>query len=156
MPSAPDLPGLFFTIDEYLHLVQRHATAEEMMATILTDDFQVGFRGGHQWEGPDGLLKYLSQREGIFDERLELRQILSYVPVCEDAVEVATRVEFSFRRWEAPSPVSEEFTGAAFYTWLIRTVDKKPRVARVVIDGFANLNANARVAFAVPDEGFDE
>ncbi|ETZ38610.1 hypothetical protein L842_5978 [Mycobacterium intracellulare MIN_052511_1280] len=76
--------------------------------------------------------------------------------MCEDAVEMATRLEFSFRRWAAPSPVSEEFSGAAFHTWLIRTFDNKLRVARVVIDGFANLNANARAAFAVPDEGFDE
>lgn len=103
-----------------------------------------------------GLRLYLTQRDGIFDERLELRQVLSYVPVQEDVIELTTRLEFFFRRWRAPSPVSEEFTGAAFHTWLIRIVDHETRVARVVIDGFANLNDNARAAFAIPDEGFDE
>ncbi len=39
---------------------------------------------------------------------------------------------------------------------MIRVVDDEMRVQRVVIDGFANLNANARAVFAIPDEGFDE
>jgi hypothetical protein len=30
------------------------------------------------------------------------------------------------------------------------------RVVEVIIDGFADLNANARALFAVPDAGFDE
>ena len=156
MPSAPDLPAFVATIDEYLRLEQCHTPAEQMFATVLTDDFQIGFRGGHQWKGLDGLQMYLDQRNGIFDERLELRQVLSYIPAKEDVVELTTRIEFFFRRWRAPSPVSEEFNGAAFHTWLIRIADSKLRVARVIIDGFANLNDNARAAFAIPDEGFDE
>ena len=45
---------------------------------------------------------------------------------------------------------------SAFHTWLIRIADDEMRVARVIIDGFANLNDNARAVFAIPDEGFDE
>ncbi|GAB7065789.1 hypothetical protein H7J06_29385 [Mycobacterium hodleri] len=156
MPSTPDLPVFVSTIDDYQRLEQRHSPAEQMFATVLTDDFEIGFRGGHQWKGLNGLRVYLTQRDGIFDERLELRQVLSYVPVQEDVIELTTRVEFFFRRWRAPSPVSEEFTGSAFHTWLIRIADNEIRVARVIIDGFANLNDNARAAFAIPDEGFDE
>ena len=111
MPSsAPDLPGFIATIDAFLRLEQRR-NSEAMFAAVLTDDFQIGFRGGHQWKGRDGLQVYLNQRDGIFDERLELRHVLSYVPVNEDVVELTTRLEFFFRRWRAPSLVSEEFTG---------------------------------------------
>lgn len=56
----------------------------------------------------------------------------------------------------APSLVSQEFTGAVFHTWLIRIGDNNIRVARAIIDGFANLNDNARAVFAVPDDGLDE
>ncbi len=151
MPSsAPDLPGFIATIDAFLRLEQRR-NSEAMFAAILTDDFQIGFRGGHQWKDRDGLQQYLNQRDGIFDERLELRHVLSYVPVNEDVVELTTRLEFFFRRWRAPSLVSEEFTGSSFHTWMIRVVDDEMRVQRVVIDGFANLNANARAVFAIPD-----
>ncbi|WP_234904083.1 hypothetical protein [Mycolicibacterium frederiksbergense] len=45
---------------------------------------------------------------------------------------------------------------SAFRTWLIRIADDEMRVKRVIIDGFANLNENARTVFAIPDEGFDE
>ncbi len=71
-----------------------------MFAAVLTDDFQIGFRGGHQWKGRDGLQVYLNQRDGIFDERLELRHVLSYVPVNEGVVELTTRLEFYFSSLE--------------------------------------------------------
>ncbi|ABM11308.1 MULTISPECIES: hypothetical protein [Mycolicibacterium] len=153
--GAPDLPGFIATIDLFLRLEKRRKS-EPMFAAVLTDDFQIGFRGGHQWKGRDGLQVYLNQRDGIFDERLELRHVLSYVPVNEGVVELTTRLEFYFRRWKAPALVSEEFTGSAFRTWLIRIADDEMRVKRVIIDGFANLNENARTVFAIPDEGFDE
>ncbi|WP_234713717.1 hypothetical protein [Mycolicibacterium conceptionense] len=94
MSSTPDLPAFVSTIDDYLRLEQRHSPAEQMFATVLTDDFEIGFRGGHQWKGLNGLRLYLTQRDGIFDERLELRQVLSYVPVQEDVIELTTRLEF--------------------------------------------------------------
>jgi hypothetical protein len=156
MPNPPDLPAVFTTIDTYLNAVAKHRTAEEMRATVLTEDFHVGFRGGYVWKGLDGLRKYLSQRDKVFDERLQLIQILSLVPLSGDDLEITTRLEFFFRRWTPPSPTSEEFSGAAFYTWTIRPVDEGMRVAEVIIDGFADLNDNARALFAVPDAGFDE
>lgn len=156
MPGgAPDLPAFIATIDAFLRL-EKQRNAEPMFAAVLTDDFQIGFRGGHQWQGRDGLQTFLDQRDGIFDERLELRHVLSYVPVNEGVVELATHLDFYFRRWKAPSLVSEEFTGSAFRTWVIRIADDEMRVKRVIIDGFANLNENARTVFAIPDEGFDE
>lgn len=153
--GAPDLPAFIATIDAFLRL-ERRRKSEPMFAEVLTDDFQIGFRGGHQWKGRDGLQVYLNQRDGIFDERLELGHVLSYVPANEGVVELTTRLEFYFRRWKAPSLVSEEFTGSAFRTWLIRIGDDEMRVKRVIIDGFANLNEKARTVFAIPDEGFDE
>lgn len=156
MPSgAPDLPGFIATIDAFLSM-EKQRNAEPMFAAVLTDDFQIGFRGGYQWKGRDGLQTYLDQRAGIFDERLELRHVLSYIPAKEGVVELTTHLEFYFRRWKAPSLVSEEFTGSAFRTWLIRIADNEMRVKQVIIDGFANLNENARAVFAIPDEGFDE
>ena len=55
MSSTPDLPAFVSTIDDYLRLEQRHSPAEQMFATVLTDDFEIGFRGGHQWKGLNGL-----------------------------------------------------------------------------------------------------
>lgn len=85
-----------------------------MFATVLTDDFQIGFRGGHQWKGLDGLQMYLDQRDGIFDEHLELRQVLSYTPATEDVIELTTRLEFfvvGWRlRWSAKNSPARSFT----------------------------------------------
>lgn len=39
MSSTPDLLAFVSTIDDYLRLEQRHSPAEQMFATVLTDDF---------------------------------------------------------------------------------------------------------------------
>jgi hypothetical protein len=36
-----------------------HRAVEEMRATVITEDFHVGFRGGYVWKGLDGLRRYL-------------------------------------------------------------------------------------------------
>jgi hypothetical protein len=36
---------------EYLDLLQRHPSAEEMMAAVLTEDFETGFVDGVRWKG---------------------------------------------------------------------------------------------------------
>jgi hypothetical protein len=61
---------------EYLTLLQRHPSAEEMMEAILTDDFETGFEGGFTWRGIDGLRDFLSQRAGFFDEKHEVKDVL--------------------------------------------------------------------------------
>jgi hypothetical protein len=66
-----------------------------------------------------------------------------------------TRLEFFLRRLEAPSPTSEEFTGSAFHTWVLRRVSGRWRVAAQIVDGFADLNENAARLFATPEEGLN-
>ena len=61
----------------------------------------------------------------------------------------------SLRRWEAPSPVSEEFTGKCFHTWRVRVVDDEWRVAAQMVERFTDLNDNAKRLFATPEEGLD-
>jgi hypothetical protein len=143
------------TLTEYLGLLQRHVSAEEMMSEILTDDFETGFVGGHMWKGLDGLRDFLSQREGFFDERHEVKDVLEVNARSGGEVEVKTRLEFFLRRWESPSPTSDEFTGWAFHTWILRRSDGEPewRVAAQLVDGFDHLNDNAERLFSTPQEG---
>ena len=142
------------TLGGYLGLLQRHVSAEEMMSAILTDDFETGFVGGHMWKGMDGLRDFLSQREGFFDERHEVKDVLEMEPRSGEEVVVKTRLEFLLRRWEAPSPTSEEFTGWAFHTWVLRrSPDDGWRVAAQLVDGFDHLNDNASHLFSTPEEG---
>ena len=103
---------LVAVLSEYLGILQQHRPAEEMMDLILTSDFETGFIGGHLWEGLDGLRDFLSQREGFFDERHVIDELLEREDD-GDEVRARTRLHFFLRRWEAPSPVSEEFTGSA-------------------------------------------
>jgi hypothetical protein len=44
----------------YLGLLQRHPTAEDMMAEVLTEDFKTGFEHGVRWRGIEGLREFLS------------------------------------------------------------------------------------------------
>jgi hypothetical protein len=140
---------------QYLTLLQRHPAAEEMMAAILTDDFETGFEGGFLWKGIDGLRDFLQQREGFFDERHEVKDVLELKPLPSGDVQVKTRLEFFLRRWEAPSPTSETFTGSAYHTWLLRRDDGAWRVAAQIVDGFDDLNDNAQRLFATPDAGLN-
>ena len=141
-------------LQRYLTILQGHPRADEMMERILTDDFETGFIGGHIWRGLDGLRDFLSQREGFFDERHVIEDLLERHDGDGD-VEAHTRLEFFLRRWEAPSPASEEFTGKCFHTWRVRLADDGWRVAAQMVERFTDLNDNAKRLFATPDEGLN-
>jgi hypothetical protein len=150
--SDDDLVAL---LQRYLTMLQGHPGAEEMMAAVLTEDFETGFIGGHVWSGSEGLRDFLSQREGFFDERHTIKELLSRGEEGRD-VEAHTRLEFFLRRWESPSPVSEEFTGSCFHTWRAREVDGEWRVAAQMVERFAHLNENSERLFATPEEGLNK
>jgi hypothetical protein len=141
-------------LQRYLSILQRHRTAEEMMSAILTDDFETGFIGGQVWRGIDGLRDFLSQREGFFDEEHVIDELIERGETASD-LEARTRLRFSLRRWEAPSPTSDEFTGTCFHTWRVRLVDGEWRVAAQMVERFADLNENSERLFATPDEGLN-
>jgi SnoaL-like domain len=140
---------------EYLGLIQRHPSAEEMMAAVLTEDFETGFVGGKVWTGIDGLRDFLSQREGFFDERHQVKDVLELDQAAEKEVSARTRLEFFLRRWEAPSPTSEEFTGSCFHSWRLRREPDRWRVAAQIVERFADLNDSSKRLFATPDEGLN-
>ena len=91
--APPSQEQIRDTLAAYLGLLQRHVGAEEMMSQILTDDFETGFVGGHIWKGLDGLRDFLSQREGFFDERHEVKDVLDVAARSDDEVEVKTRLD---------------------------------------------------------------
>jgi SnoaL-like domain len=140
---------------EYLKLIGRHASAEEFMAAVLTDDFETGFEGGYSWRGLDGLRDFLSQREGFFDEKHTIKAVLAMEEPSDGEVRAHTRLEFFLRRWEAPSPTSEEFTGSCFHYWRLRRESDRWRVAAQIVERFEDLNDNAKHLFATPDEGLN-
>ncbi|MES3636577.1 hypothetical protein Q9Q75_17130 [Mycobacterium intracellulare] len=148
-------PAIYAAIEKYLTVIAAHPTAEHMMEQILLEDFETGLRGGDMWRGIEGMRAWLAQREQFFDQRTELKAILSMTPISDEEAEVVTRVEFFMRRWKPPSPVSEEFTGTAFHTWRIRSDGKTLRIASLLIDGYANLNNNSRRLIASPVLGAD-
>jgi hypothetical protein len=154
--TAPALTeeGLRKVLGEYLRILQRHPSAEEMMDRILTGDFETGFVGGHLWKGIEGLRDFLSQREGFFDERHQIDEVLER-EADGDEVSARTRLNFFLRRWESPSPVSEEFTGNCFHAWRVRRVGEEWRVAAQLVERFADLNDNAARLFATPEEGLN-
>jgi SnoaL-like domain len=119
-------------LQRYLTILQGHPTAETMMDEILTEDFETGFVGGHVWTGLDGLRDFLSQREGFFDEKHVIEELVERGRVDGDT-EARTRLNFFLHRWEPPSPVSEEFTGKCFHTWRVRQVDGDWRVTAQMV-----------------------
>jgi hypothetical protein len=125
-----------------------------MMREVLTDDFETGFVGGHLWRGLDGLSDFLSQREGFFDERHTIDELLARDDG-DGEVEAHTRLHFFLRRWESPSPASEEFTGTCFHTWRVRHVDGEWRVAAQLVERFTDLNENSQRLFATPEKGLN-
>src|SRR5262245_10627218 len=158
MGATPATEGdLLRAIDDYLDLLQQHPTAERMLSEVVTDDFETGFAGGFRWAGPEGLRDFLAAREGFFDERHEVKEVLEVELLTPDEARLKTRLSFFLRRWEAPAPASEEFTGSAFHTWVLRysTAAADWRVAMQIVDGFADLNDNAERLFATPDEGLN-
>jgi SnoaL-like domain len=140
---------------EYLTLLQRHPSAEEFMDEILTEDFETGFEGGFLWKGLDGLRDFLSQRVGFFDEKHTIKDVLSLEEPGDGEVHAHTRLEFFLRRWEAPSPTSDEFTGSCFHHWALRRAPDRWRVAAQFVERFDDLNNNAERLFATPDEGLN-
>ena len=141
-------------LQEYLTILQGHPSAEEMMERILTPDFETGFVGGFMWQGLDGLRDFLGQRAGFFDERHEVKELLEREDVDEE-VHARTRLHFFLRRWESPSPVSEEFTGYCYHQWRVRDVDGRWRVGAQIVERFDNLNDNSKRLFSTPDEGLN-
>jgi hypothetical protein len=138
----------------YLRLLQTHPNAEEMIARVLTDDFETGFVGGHVWAGIDGLRDFLSQRDGFFDELHQIEEVLENTGSGAE-VDARTRLHFFLRRWESPAPVSEEFTGRCVHTWRVRLVDGQWRVAAQLVERFSDLNDNAERLFATPEKGLN-
>jgi hypothetical protein len=145
---------LLAVLRRYLEILQGHPAAEEMMAEILTPDFQTGFVGGHLWTGIEGLRDFLSQRRPFLDEKHEIRELLGRSGGGGGGdVEARTRLRFFLRSRDPESPVSEEFTGDCFDAWRVREVDDGWRVAAQLVEHFADLNANARRLFATPQQG---
>jgi hypothetical protein len=125
-----------------------------MMDRILTADFETGFVGGVAWRGLDGLRDFLSQRDGFFDEQHEIKELLERSDE-GDTVSAHTSLRFFLRRWESPSPVSEEFTGDCYHQWRVRQEDGRWRVAAQIVERFDDLNDNAVRLFSTPDEGLN-
>ena len=146
---------LIGVLQRYLDILQGHPQAEEMMAEILTPDFQTGFVGGHLWTGIEGLRDFLSQRSPFFDERHEIRELLGRSGGDGADVEARTRLHFFLRSREEASPVSEEYTGDCFHAWRVREVNGRWRVAAQLVERFADLNDNAQRLFATPQEGLN-
>ncbi|QIV79983.1 hypothetical protein [Mycolicibacterium frederiksbergense] len=124
--------------------------AQDVMSQILTEDVVIGLRGGDMWRGFEGLREYLSVRAEFFDQRTELKAVLSLTMLSDLDLEITSRLDFFMRRWRPPAANSEEFVGTAFHTWKIRLVDGHFRIASEIVDGFANLNENARRLLSSP------
>jgi SnoaL-like domain len=156
-PMDPDMSEqqLRAVLAEYLGLLQRHPTAEEMMAEVLTEDFETGFEDGARWKAIDGLREFLSQRDGFFDEKHTLADVLAMEEVSSGEIHARTRLEFSLRPWEAPSPTSEAYTGACFHHWRLRHAPDRWRVAAQIVERFEDLNDNSKRLFATPDAGLN-
>jgi len=154
VPSLTDA-RLIDILQNYLRVLQGNPHAEEMMAAVLTEDFATGFVGGFTWSGIDGLRDFLSQREGFFDELHKIEELCERGAAKNGDVEARTRLRFFLRRWQSPSPVSEEFTGACFHLWRVRDDDGEWRVAAQMVERFEDLNDNAERLFATPDAGLN-
>jgi hypothetical protein len=139
-------------LGRYLSILQAHPAADEMMERILTEDFETGFIGGQVWRGLEGLRDFLSQREGFFDERHEIEEVLELDAAAEEA-SARTRLHFFLRRWQPPAAKSEEFTGRCFHTWRLRRIDGEWRVAAQLVERFEDLNESAARLFSTPEQG---
>ena len=155
--TGPEIlePVVLTAIEDYFRLLQAHVPAEEMIAQIVTDDFETGFVGGFMWRGPDGLADFLRTRAVFFDESHEILQLMDVERTSPDRIRARSRLRFSLRRREAGAAVSEVFTGQAFHTWRFRSdpAGGRWRVAAQLVDGFALLNDNAAALFAAPAQG---
>jgi hypothetical protein len=152
MPDRPTDDEVRAALRAYFAVLQSSPTAEQMRRTLVTDDFETGFAGGYMWRGPNGLSEFLAARAGFVDEQHDVDEVLDRQDLPNGEVRIKTRLEFSLRQ----PPGDELFTGTAFHTWLLRRDNTGPlRVAAQIVDGFANLNDNAKRLFATPDEGLN-
>ena len=138
---------------EYLTLLQRHPNAEELMSAVLTEDFETGFVDGFMWRGMDGLRDFLSQRDGFFDESHQVTDVLEMKQREDGELEAHTRLDFFLRRWEPPSPTSDEFTGSVFHLWRVRRGPDRWRVAAQIVERTDDLNDNSKRLYGTPEEG---
>src|SRR5262249_34578228 len=141
-------------LQRYLTILQGHPSADEMMEQTLTKDFETGFIGGQVWSGIEGLRDLLSQRDGFFDEKHTIKELLDRGEEDGDLTAI-TRLDFFLRSWKAPSPVSEEYTGKCIHHWRARDVEGEWRVAAQMVERFEDLNENSETLFATPDEGLN-
>ncbi|MGW6732833.1 hypothetical protein [Streptomyces sp. NPDC055013] len=157
MPEALLAPVMMDTIERYFVALQAHASAEVMLDEVLTPDFRTGFVDGHVWEGGDGLRKFLRARSEFFDESHEIQQISDPDPLPGGRWGARTRLRFFLRRRQPAAAVSEEFTGLAFHHWEFQPGQRPSewRVAAQMVEGFAQLNDNARALFAQPESGLN-
>lgn len=156
MSSAPTESEIRAARRAYFACLQKHVSAEEMRAAIVTDDFETGFTDGFRWaKGIDGLREFLAARDGFFDERHELDELHDVRALSEDEFEFDTSLDFFLRSWKAPAAHSEEFSGRGLHTWRLRRSATGPpwRVAAQLVDGFADLNESAARLFSAPDAG---
>ena len=155
--SAPSLTRAeaVRVLDAYLTALQEHPAAEEMMPGLVTEDFETGFVGGFRWRGLQGLRDFLAARDGFFDERHEVREVLEMTSGPAEEVTMRTRLDFFLRRWQAPAPRSEEFTGSCVHRWRLRRGPAGWRVAAQIVERFDDLNDNAARLFALPEEGLN-
>src|SRR3712207_5947737 len=104
-------PLVLTAIEDYFRLLQAHVSADEMIAQVVTEDFETGFVGGFMWRGRDGLADFLATRSVFFDESHEILQLMAVERTSQDQVQARTRLRFFLRRREPDAAVSEEFTG---------------------------------------------
>jgi hypothetical protein len=152
MPDRPTDDEVRAALRAYFAVLQSNPTADDMRRTVVTDDFETGFAGGYMWQGPNGLREFLAARAGFVDEQHDVDEVLDRQDLPTGEVRIKTRLEFSLRQPQG----DELFTGTAFHTWLLRRDNTGHlRVAAQIVDGFANLNDNAKRLFATPDEGLN-
>jgi hypothetical protein len=154
MPDSLTDEQLVEVLQRYLTILQGHPSADRMMEETLTEDFETGFVGGQIWKGIDGLREFLSQRDGFFDERHTIEELLGRGEASGDLT-AETRLNFFLRSWAPPSPTSEEYTGKCLHSWRVREVDGEWRVAAQLVERFEELNDNSQRLFATPDEGLN-
>jgi hypothetical protein len=148
-------PLVLTAIQDYFRLLQAHVPADEMIAEVVTEDFETGFVGGFMWRGRDGLADFLGTRSVFFDESREILQLTDVERTSQDRIQARSRLRFFLRRREHDAAVSEEFTGQAFHSWRFRNdpAQGRWRVAAQLVDGFAMLNDNAAALFSAPTQG---
>jgi hypothetical protein len=152
MGDRPSDSEVRAALQAYFRVLQSNPTAEEMRRSVVTDDFETGFAAGYKWQGPDGLRDFLAARAGFVDEQHDIDEVLERNDLPSGEVRIKTRLSFSLRQ----PPGEQLFTGTAFHTWLLRRDDSgRLRVAAQIVDGFADLNDNAKRLFATPDQGLN-